>query len=154
MKSSKTLHLKLISKGQEDEDTASKMSLDEEIEVRGSAASPEPSCVSMKSNTSIVMPPKITDEAVTSDPSSQWDNLIQVQSRCGVCEQVLKDPVSITCGHTFCRQCISVFWDQSRLSEDFDCPQCRKRCTRPVLQTHRVMRGYSLSQVTTVTYVP
>uniref|UniRef100_A0A672PSQ2 RING-type domain-containing protein n=1 Tax=Sinocyclocheilus grahami TaxID=75366 RepID=A0A672PSQ2_SINGR len=45
------------------------------------------------------------------------------QSRCGVCEQVLRDPVSISCGHSFCRQCISF----SRPSEDFDCPQCRKR---------------------------
>ncbi|XP_077053619.1 NACHT, LRR and PYD domains-containing protein 3-like isoform X5 [Siphateles boraxobius] len=108
------------------------------------SASPEPSCVSMKSNTSIVMPPNITDEAGTSEPSSEWDDLIQVQSRCGVCEQVLKDPVSITCGHTFCRQCISFYRDQSRPSEDFDCPQCRKRCrTRPVLQAHRVMRGSS-----------
>ncbi|XDV16921.1 hypothetical protein PO909_016427 [Leuciscus waleckii] len=106
------------------------------------SASPEPSCVSMKSNTSICMPPNITDEAVTSDPSS--DDLIQVQSRCGVCEQALKDPVSITCRHTFCRQCISFYWDQSRPSEDFDCPQCRKRCrTSPVLQTHRVIRGSS-----------
>ncbi|XP_039539858.1 NLR family CARD domain-containing protein 3-like isoform X3 [Pimephales promelas] len=105
-------------------------------------ASPEPSGVSMKSNTSIVMPPNISDEAVTSDPSSEWDDLVQAQSRCGVCEQVLKDPVSITCGHTFCRQCISFQGDQSRRSEDFDCPQCRKRCrVRPVLQTHRVTRG-------------
>ncbi|KAL1246648.1 hypothetical protein QQF64_034437, partial [Cirrhinus molitorella] len=39
------------------------------------------------------------------------------------CEQVLRNPVSITCGHIFCRQCISTYWDQSRSSENFDCPQ-------------------------------
>uniref|UniRef100_A0A671RD50 RING-type domain-containing protein n=1 Tax=Sinocyclocheilus anshuiensis TaxID=1608454 RepID=A0A671RD50_9TELE len=47
------------------------------------------------------------------------------QSRRGVCEQVLRDPVSISCGHSFCRQCISFCRDQP--SEDFDCPQCRER---------------------------
>ncbi|XP_048050968.1 NACHT, LRR and PYD domains-containing protein 12-like isoform X1 [Megalobrama amblycephala] len=108
------------------------------------AASPEPSCVSMKSNTSIGIPPNITDEAVISDPSSESEDMIQVQSRCGVCEQVLRDPVSVTCGHSFCRHCISFYWDQSRQSEDFDCPPCRKSSrTRPDLQAHIVMRGSS-----------
>ncbi|KAL0202330.1 hypothetical protein M9458_000348, partial [Cirrhinus mrigala] len=40
---------------------------------------------------------------------------------------VLRDLVSITCGHSFCRQCISLYWNQSRSLEDFDCPQCRTR---------------------------
>ncbi|XP_067296643.1 NACHT, LRR and PYD domains-containing protein 3-like isoform X2 [Pseudorasbora parva] len=93
------------------------------------ATSSEPGCV--KSNTSIVMPPNITDESVTSDPrysSTERKSLIQVQSRCGVSEQVLKDLVSITCKH-------SLYWDQSRPSEDFDCPQRSKR--------YRVMTGSS-----------
>ncbi len=34
------------------------------------AASPEPSCVSMKSNMSMPIPPVFSDEAVTSDP--EW----------------------------------------------------------------------------------
>uniref|UniRef100_A0A9J7Y9N3 NACHT, LRR and PYD domains-containing protein 3-like n=2 Tax=Cyprinus carpio TaxID=7962 RepID=A0A9J7Y9N3_CYPCA len=68
----------------------------------------------------------------------KMDDLIQDQSRCGACEQVLRDPVSITCGHSFCRQCISFDWDQLRL-ENFDCPQCRQRSrTHSDLQMHRV----------------
>ncbi|KAI2667167.1 NLR family CARD domain-containing protein 3 [Labeo rohita] len=66
------------------------------------------------------------------------DDLIQDQSRCGACEQILRDPVFANCGHSFCRQCISFYWDQLRL-EDSDCPQCRKRSrTHPALQMHRV----------------
>ncbi|KAI4904347.1 hypothetical protein NFI96_009496 [Prochilodus magdalenae] len=57
----------------------------------------------------------------------------QDQSRCGVCDQIQTDPVSINCGHTFCRQCINSYWDQSAQSGDFACPLCRKRSkTRPV----------------------
>ncbi|XP_058607723.1 protein NLRC3-like isoform X1 [Onychostoma macrolepis] len=78
------------------------------------------------------------------------DDLIQDQSRCGACEQVLRDPVSITCGHFFCRQCISFYWDQSRLAEDFDCPLCRKRSrTRVVLQMDRVCYTPAALQVET-----
>uniref|UniRef100_A0A3B1II75 RING-type domain-containing protein n=1 Tax=Astyanax mexicanus TaxID=7994 RepID=A0A3B1II75_ASTMX len=51
------------------------------------------------------------------------------ESRCGVCEQVLTDPVSITCGHSFCRRCINSFRNRTALSEDFICPCCRKRST-------------------------
>ncbi|XP_016363734.1 NACHT, LRR and PYD domains-containing protein 3-like [Sinocyclocheilus rhinocerous] len=78
------------------------------------------------------------------------DDLIQDQSRCGACEQVLRDPVSITCGHIFCRHCISFYWDQSRLAEDFDCPLCRKKSrTRPVLQMHGVCYTPAALQVET-----
>jgi len=57
-----------VYEGLDDKDVVSKMSLNEEIEARDTAAVPEPSCVSMKRRTSIVMPPNISDEAVTSDP--------------------------------------------------------------------------------------
>ncbi|XP_076134130.1 NACHT, LRR and PYD domains-containing protein 3-like [Alosa pseudoharengus] len=62
-------------------------------------------------------------------------DLTQTQSRCGVCEQVLRDPVITTCGHSFCRQCISSYWEQPGLPGDQVCPQCGKTCrTQPPLQ--------------------
>uniref|UniRef100_A0A671WPV3 NACHT domain-containing protein n=1 Tax=Sparus aurata TaxID=8175 RepID=A0A671WPV3_SPAAU len=52
-----------------------------------------------------------------------------------LCQGSLKDPVSTSCGHWFCRRCITSHWDQSASSEDFFCPKCRKRPrTRPGLQ--------------------
>uniref|UniRef100_A0A8C5WJE8 Uncharacterized protein n=1 Tax=Leptobrachium leishanense TaxID=445787 RepID=A0A8C5WJE8_9ANUR len=48
---------------------------------------------------------------------------------CGVCLQTLQDPVSITCGHTFCRKCITQYW-QTPTSQGFLCPECRKSCRR------------------------
>ncbi|XP_035382066.1 NACHT, LRR and PYD domains-containing protein 12-like isoform X2 [Electrophorus electricus] len=102
------------------------------------AASPAPSCVSWKSDWSIDPPPALSSAPVPCNPKGRGD-LLQVSS-CGVCEQVLTDPVSITCGHRFCRQCISSYWDQSAPSRDFSCPQCRKRFrTRPVLHPHKDM---------------
>uniref|UniRef100_A0A4W6CP29 RING-type domain-containing protein n=1 Tax=Lates calcarifer TaxID=8187 RepID=A0A4W6CP29_LATCA len=48
-------------------------------------------------------------------------------SCCSLCQDVLKDPVSTSCGHWFCRQCITSYWDQSGSSGDSSCPQCGKR---------------------------
>ncbi|XP_036420300.1 NACHT, LRR and PYD domains-containing protein 12-like isoform X3 [Colossoma macropomum] len=95
---------------------------------------PEPSCVSMKSNNSMYQPPRFSDERPSTDQSCVKDAPLQDPSKCGVCEQIQTDPVSINCGHTFCRQCINSYWNQSAQSGVFACPQCRKRSkTRPVL---------------------
>uniref|UniRef100_A0A4W6FN83 RING-type domain-containing protein n=1 Tax=Lates calcarifer TaxID=8187 RepID=A0A4W6FN83_LATCA len=57
-------------------------------------------------------------------------------SCCDLCQDVLKDPVSTSCGHWFCRQCITSYWDQSGPSGDSSCPQCGQRSrSRPGLQT-------------------
>ncbi|XP_062392690.1 NACHT, LRR and PYD domains-containing protein 12-like [Sardina pilchardus] len=96
--------------------------------------SPVPSCVSMKSDQSMGAIINFSSEPVPSGLQSRAD-LTQDQSRCGVCEQVLRDPVITTCGHSFCRQCISSYWEQPGLPGDQACPQCGKTCrTQPPLQ--------------------
>ncbi|XP_041959879.1 NACHT, LRR and PYD domains-containing protein 3-like isoform X2 [Alosa sapidissima] len=96
--------------------------------------SPVPSCVSMKSDQSMLDMPYFSSEPVPSGLILSAD-LTQDQSRCGVCEQVLRDPVITTCGHSFCRQCISSDWEQPGLPGDQVCPQCGKTCsTQPPLQ--------------------
>ncbi|XP_051525084.1 E3 ubiquitin/ISG15 ligase TRIM25 isoform X2 [Myxocyprinus asiaticus] len=58
--------------------------------------------------------------------------------RCPVCKSILKDPVSIPCGHSYCRYCINTFWDNC--VEDYVCPQCGKGTkTRPVLNTNAAL---------------
>ncbi|XP_023250603.1 NACHT, LRR and PYD domains-containing protein 12-like, partial [Seriola lalandi dorsalis] len=57
-------------------------------------------------------------------------------SFCALCQGVLKDPVSTSCGHWFCRPCFTTYWDQSGSAGDSSCPQCGQRPrTRPGLQT-------------------
>ncbi|XP_047424075.1 NLR family CARD domain-containing protein 3-like [Mugil cephalus] len=48
-------------------------------------------------------------------------------SCCALCQDVLKYPVSTSCGHWFCRQCITSYWDQSASSGHSSCPQCGQR---------------------------
>ncbi|XP_036412937.1 NACHT, LRR and PYD domains-containing protein 3-like isoform X2 [Colossoma macropomum] len=106
-------------------------------------STPQPSVVSMKSDHSMRHHPDLSSEAVPCDQSGQREDLLQDHSRCGLCDQRLSDPVSITCGHSFCRQCIRSYWDQSSQLGNFACPQCRKRSrTRPVLHPHKSMEPH------------
>ncbi|XP_049324325.1 NACHT, LRR and PYD domains-containing protein 12-like isoform X16 [Astyanax mexicanus] len=95
---------------------------------------PEPSCVSMKSHNSMFLLPVFSNVGILKRGKC---NLLQDHLRCGLCEQLLTDPVSVTCGHSFCRLCINRYWDETGRTGDFTCPSCRKRSkTRPALHSH------------------
>uniref|UniRef100_A0A803K3W9 non-specific protein-tyrosine kinase n=1 Tax=Xenopus tropicalis TaxID=8364 RepID=A0A803K3W9_XENTR len=50
---------------------------------------------------------------------------------CSICQDIYTDPVTLPCGHNFCRGCIEKTWDwQKSIEEDPSCPECRERYRR------------------------
>ncbi|XP_054431958.1 tripartite motif-containing protein 75-like [Pteronotus mesoamericanus] len=75
---------------------------------------------------------------------------LQAEVNCPICLDELRDPVTIECGHNFCRSCIQQSW--ADLRDRFPCPVCRHRCqerhVRSNTQLGRMIDITKLLQIT------
>ncbi|KAM5127394.1 E3 ubiquitin/ISG15 ligase TRIM25-like [Mantella aurantiaca] len=60
---------------------------------------------------------------------------LRAELDCSVCLKTYKDPVTLKCGHNFCRVCIGRTLDTQEESGCYFCPECRAKFReRPALQ--------------------
>ncbi|XP_039393210.1 zinc finger protein RFP-like [Mauremys reevesii] len=57
------------------------------------------------------------------------------EATCSICLSFFTDPVTIDCGHNFCRACIAQCWE--RADPDIACPQCRETFPQGTLRPNR-----------------
>ncbi len=70
-----------------------------------------------------------------------WRNMTEAsisvaedQFICSICLDLLKDPVTIPCGHSYCMNCITDCWNKDDQKRVYSCPQCRQAFSpRPAL---------------------
>ncbi|XP_072887405.1 zinc-binding protein A33-like [Hemitrygon akajei] len=55
---------------------------------------------------------------------------------CHVCLDFFTDPVTLECGHNFCRSCITRFWERE---ERNSCPECKAQFADRTLRSSRIL---------------
>ncbi|XP_064197384.1 E3 ubiquitin-protein ligase TRIM35-like [Anguilla rostrata] len=51
-------------------------------------------------------------------------SLLDEELSCPVCAEIFRDPVVLSCSHSFCKACLQQYWEQKGSRE---CPVCRRR---------------------------
>ncbi|XP_047431601.1 zinc-binding protein A33-like [Mugil cephalus] len=46
---------------------------------------------------------------------------------CTLCENIFKDPVTLSCSHSFCNECLKKHWTEK---ETHECPLCKRRSSK------------------------
>uniref|UniRef100_A0A671W2W6 NACHT domain-containing protein n=1 Tax=Sparus aurata TaxID=8175 RepID=A0A671W2W6_SPAAU len=119
---------------------------------RQRAEPPGSICPSMKSDWSRDEPERFSTEPGPSDTKERKRSHVSVKKQptcCVWCQDVLKDPVSTSCGHWFCRRCITSYWDQSASPGDSSCPQCGVNVgLQEVLDEHKISLRRRCERVT------
>ncbi|KAM8740389.1 uncharacterized protein AB9X84_020255 [Acanthopagrus schlegelii] len=126
---------------------------DTKVQSRRRRAEPAGSiCPSMKSDRSNDEPINFSTEPGPSDTKKRKRSHVSVKQQptsCVWCQDVLKDPVSTSCGHWFCRRCITSYWDQSASPGDSSCPQCGVNVgLQEVLDEHKISLRRRCERVT------
>ncbi|XP_062391302.1 nuclear factor 7, brain-like [Sardina pilchardus] len=63
---------------------------------------------------------------------------LQEEFSCPVCTEIYKDPVILTCTHSFCKVCLKQFWETKPSRE---CPVCRRRSSKERPLTNLALRN-------------
>ncbi|XP_035276331.1 zinc-binding protein A33-like [Anguilla anguilla] len=54
-------------------------------------------------------------------------SLLEEELSCPVCSEIFRDPVVLSCSHSFCKACLQQYWEQKG---SWECPVCRRRSSR------------------------
>ncbi|CAJ1069433.1 nuclear factor 7%2C brain-like [Xyrichtys novacula] len=56
---------------------------------------------------------------------------------CHVCSETFRDPVSLSCNHSFCSSCLKKFWEQNK---NKNCPICKRKSSKDALEVNFALK--------------
>uniref|UniRef100_H3A4Q8 Tripartite motif containing 35 n=1 Tax=Latimeria chalumnae TaxID=7897 RepID=H3A4Q8_LATCH len=78
------------------------------------------------------------EAAVCNMDSKRSAGSMEDEITCSVCQELFKDPVTLSCGHNFCRECVCEYWKEKTSQS---CPICRADSAISDLITNHTLRN-------------
>ncbi|RXN30420.1 zinc-binding A33-like protein [Labeo rohita] len=78
-----------------------------------------------------------SDEDITDRPS-----LLESDLTCPVCKDIFREPVLLSCSHSFCQECLEGSWKNQSKRQ---CPMCRKCCDGETPIPNRALKNTCVS---------
>ncbi|KAL3975383.1 estrogen-related receptor gamma [Sarotherodon galilaeus] len=63
--------------------------------------------------------------------------LVKNYLSCHVCSKTFRDPVSLSCNHSFCSSCLQKFWEQTK---NKNCPICKRKSSKYFLTVNFTLK--------------
>uniref|UniRef100_A0A8D0NP63 Uncharacterized protein n=1 Tax=Sus scrofa TaxID=9823 RepID=A0A8D0NP63_PIG len=70
--------------------------------------------------------------------SEGFMHTFQDELKCSICMNYFIDPVTTDCGHSFCRPCLYLCWEEEQAPKS--CPECRAVSEKPDFKTNIVLK--------------
>uniref|UniRef100_G3RJG5 Uncharacterized protein n=1 Tax=Gorilla gorilla gorilla TaxID=9595 RepID=G3RJG5_GORGO len=70
---------------------------------------------------------------------SDFSHAFQKELACVICLNYLVDPVTICCGHSFCRPCLCLSWEEAQ--SPANCPACREPSQKKDFKTNILLKN-------------
>ncbi|KAJ8273476.1 hypothetical protein GJAV_G00102020 [Gymnothorax javanicus] len=56
-------------------------------------------------------------------------SLLEEELSCPVCTEIFRDPVLLSCSHSFCKACVQKYWEHKG---SLECPVCKRRSSKDI----------------------
>lgn len=94
---------------------------------QGLVMASRPRACSQPGKVSFLLSPQVGRSLRPRAVSSNSGSMLEEELTCPICCEVFRDPVVLTCSHSFCRVCLQQFWSKKKARRE--CPVCRTKCS-------------------------
>uniref|UniRef100_A0A3B4FSS2 RING-type domain-containing protein n=1 Tax=Pundamilia nyererei TaxID=303518 RepID=A0A3B4FSS2_9CICH len=77
----------------------------------------------------VILDPNTANPLIETKPWKMAEKfaLFENYLSCHVCSETFRDPVSLSCSHSFCSSCLQKFWEQTK---NKNCPICKRKSSK------------------------
>ncbi|XP_053199820.1 zinc-binding protein A33-like [Scomber japonicus] len=69
---------------------------------------------------------------------ASWVSRTEIDFSCSICQDIFKNPVVLSCSHSFCKDCLQRWWTEKQIHE---CPVCKRKSSKSDPPSNLVLKN-------------